>query len=85
MPDIAPTYDLIDRGGVIATLLVVIAIGTLALIRGWIVTGPHYRDVKESEEKLRGIVEGMTKGLETIRDEMREQRLEHIASSRRGD
>lgn len=82
MPDITPTYSLIDKGGVIATLLVVIAFLVIGLLRGWIVTGRHHEDTKESEKELKEIVRDMTKGLEGIRDELREQRLERSSSRR---
>lgn len=76
VPDIGPTYDLIDRGGVIATLLVVIMFLVVGLIRQWIVTGPHFQDTKKDKEDLKIIVRDVTKGLDGIREELREQRLE---------
>jgi uncharacterized membrane protein YciS (DUF1049 family) len=79
MPDVAPTYDLIDKGGVVATLLVVIAFLVIGLLRGWIVTGAHHTETKARADKAEELLKDTVTAVASIRDEMREQRLERVA------
>jgi hypothetical protein len=78
VPDVGSAYTLIDRGGVVALLLLGIVFLFLAFQFGWIVPGYMYKERKDGETAWKTQCQGT---LEAFKELSAELRAERIAAS----
>lgn len=83
VPDVGPTYDLIDRGGVVALLLLGIVILFVCFQFGWIVPGWVYKERKEGETAWKTQCQGTLEAFKELSAELRAERIAQQVPARR--
>lgn len=75
VPDVTPAYDLIDKGGTVALLLIGIALLFVAFQLGWIVPGWVYKERKEGEQAWKTQCQGTLEAFRELSAELRAERI----------
>lgn len=75
VPDVSPAYDLIDRGGVVALLLMGVVFLFVAFQFGWIVPGWVYKERKEGETAWKTQCQGTLEAFKELSAELRAERI----------
>lgn len=86
IPDLEPTYNLIDRGGVVALLLIGIVVLFICFQLGWIVPGWVYKERKDGETAWKTQCQGTLEAFKELSAELRAERIaaaQQIPASRR--
>jgi hypothetical protein len=82
MPDLTPTYNLIDRGGVVALLLLGIVVLWLAFQLGWIVPGWLYKKQEDATTEWKTQAQDTVTAIKALTAELQQQRLENALQQR---
>lgn len=75
VPDVGPAYDLIDRGGVVALLLIGIVALFICFQLGWIVPGWVYKERKDGEIAWKTQCQGTLEAFKELSAELRAERI----------
>jgi hypothetical protein len=75
VPDVGSAYDLIDRGGVVALLLLGIVFLFVAFQFGWIVPGYVYKERKDGETAWKTQCQGTLEAFKELSAELRADRI----------